>query len=333
MRALAFISILALAGADTNRCFQALGDGAMIAGSDLLDAAVDTWAAAKRCGKTGPGDTVICIVDAASAIEATASVANAVVKIVDGCGQLHDKNKACGMEAGELMEAIAGLTASSAAIAQYCPPNAPGFQQGTFPVEYVAGCTVGVKDSVKQLFKAVSSIMELKKCQKIGLHKCPGTALMIFDAIAGLGAYLSGALGNCEKVAEHLTGMNNNPGAINNKAALCSKAAFDLARFSGQISTHGLGLSKKCAHHDGRRRRRPHVRPTVTVTYLVNSARLYSEDDTEAPAATGNSPNFVVVALMPFIAIASFVGGQFYGRRRAARATQARAILSNDDIE
>merc|ERR1712216_646062 len=63
---------------------------------------------------------VKCSVDISATIKSVASMINVILKTVDKCDALHTANKKCGMQAGQLGEHVAGLSAAAGMVYQKC---------------------------------------------------------------------------------------------------------------------------------------------------------------------------------------------------------------------
>merc|ERR1719198_1299398 len=83
---------------------------------EIMDAAVFMWAAVERCGKAN--SQIDCTVDVATTIQSLNGMANVIVKALDDCGGI--KSDTCGAAAGQLTEAIAGLTAAGGGVVDQC---------------------------------------------------------------------------------------------------------------------------------------------------------------------------------------------------------------------
>lgn len=315
MRSLILLSLLApsaagnvtaATGAAAGSCLTSAKEKGMLAGNDLLDAAVYSFAASKRC--VSQGQEVKCEVDVSEAMHSTLSLINNVLKLLNDCDLLHTYNKDCGIAASELVETVAGLAAGVGRTIQHCPQGPPDDpNDSTFPVEYVAKCTVYVKDAATSIFKAISAIMAITACDADSA-KCKGTkaqnALLVAQVLAGLGSYLSGSVGYCAKVVSDLTGVESK---INSKAALCAEGVNDVVKFSAMLARDGIDLSKKC--------------------YDTKPARLYKETQGVAFEASA-SPNLLLMACLPVTAILSFLGGRMASKHRSA-ATRTVSILGS----
>merc|ERR1719409_669451 len=159
MHGLLRLSLLSLASAGPTMVEQAhcMVDSTE-AVSDATDAALFVWAASKRCGNVG--QEVKCEIDISSAVKATNSMINVILKAVDKCHDLKTAHKKCGMQAGQMTEHVAALAAAAGQVYQKCPavavPNAGGLQALASPVM----CTIDLKNSAKGLFKSVKLLTE-----------------------------------------------------------------------------------------------------------------------------------------------------------------------------
>merc|ERR1719440_649933 len=143
--------------------------------SDAMDASLFLWAATKRCGKVGYETK--CTVDVSSAVKATNSMINVILKAVDKCDGLNTVNKECGLQASKLTENTAGLTAAVTNVYQKCPEAGKIAGAAMGPIASPVMCTVDLKNTAKGLFAAIKAINKNKdKCKEKGL-KCDSNIL------------------------------------------------------------------------------------------------------------------------------------------------------------
>jgi hypothetical protein len=171
------------------------------AASDLMDAAIFIWGAKQRCGVDGM--QVKCQIDVASATESVMSMTNTILKIVGRCGHHFDPD--LGRAITRLIKAIAGLTAANGGIKQKCATawKTPALDGMTLPgKKWVHGgnalCVLDVKDSAKNLLKAIKYLVKIdKKCKHPDSHACAKNSMKAVGALLGLGEWLTAAVGDC----------------------------------------------------------------------------------------------------------------------------------------
>lgn len=307
MRSFVLLSVLGLAGASASTCLASAKDGGLSAGNDFLDASVFTYAALQRCQMVVKGggltQAMKCEIDVSEALHSVVSLTRNIIRILDDCKLLNDQNVECGEQAAELVQATAGLSGSIGKTLEHCPrPQLTGttpddISADAFPEEVVAKCSVYVKDSAKSIFDAVTAISQVKKCEP-GSKQCVRNGFFVADALAGLGSYLAGTFGYCDRAVQKVTGRTT----IDSRAALCAESVEGIIKFSSQIANAGLGLSDACGSKTG-------------------VPRLYDVQEDTATIAY-SSPNMLLAALLPVTAIVAFVGGRAYGKRRPAHAVE-----------
>jgi len=314
MRTFTLLSIIALAAAgDLEQQGDCVVDGAE-AVSDLMDSTMFIWASIQRCGDhagTG-GQEVRCEIAISSAIESVNSMINVILKAVDKCGDLHGKNKKCGLAAGRLTKSIAGLAAASGGIAEKCP-HAPG-NKGALTWNknsmQTPMCVVNLKNSAKSLFKAIKALMKVKNNCEVGLsRKCASNGLKIVGAFAGLGEYLAGTVGQCTSGSTH-------------EDIKCDEQIQRLVKETTQVAQAGIDLSKACEAEV------PAIAAAAQIVE-VQVPRLYEQDAQQVNTPSA-SANLMLGAFLPVTAIVSFVGGRFYANRQA-RVEQTREFMSDNE--
>jgi hypothetical protein len=131
------------------------------------------------------------------------SMTETILKIVGRCG--HHFDPALGRAVSRLIKAIAGLTAANGGIQQKCVASwqTPALDGMALPgKKWVHGgnalCVLDVKDSAKNLLKAIKYLVKMdKKCKDPSSHKCAKNAMKAVGAILGLGEWLTAAVGDC----------------------------------------------------------------------------------------------------------------------------------------
>jgi len=316
MRSLVFLSILGLAVADVSpekqgECLVDSGEAV----SDATDAALFIWAAAKRCGKVGM--VIKCEVDVTSAVKAVNGMINVILKAVDKCDGLHTENKECGLEAGKLTKHISGLAAASGIIAQKCPHTGLPAPAAMGPVAAPVMCTIDLKNTLKQLFKAIKGIREAHEdCEHEDKRFCAATATDIVSSFAGMGGYLAGAVGQCRRTDPKVKNADT-------KTELCVQASNDLVHHLMEVAESGIQLSQKCEKPPPAPAKRE--APVLTSVVEMQMPRLYEVNGKLASSST----NLLLGAFLPVTAIVGFIGGRIYANNRAT--TMAREIMSDHE--
>jgi len=309
------LSIIALAAAsDLEQQGDCVVDGAE-AVSDLMDSTMFIWASIQRCGDHAGkgGQEVRCEIAISSAIESVNSMINVILKAVDKCGDLHGKNKKCGLAAGRLTKSIAGLAAASGGIAEKCPnaPSNKGALTWNKNSMQTPMCVVNLKNSAKSLFKAIKALMKVKNNCEVGLsRKCASNSLRIIGAFAGLGEYLAGTVGQCTSGSTH-------------QDIKCDEQIQKLVKETTQVAQAGIDLSKACEAEV------PALGHLPAQVVEVQVPRLYEQDSEKANAPSA-SANLMLGAFLPVTAIVSFVGGRFYSNRQS-RVEQTREFMSDNE--
>lgn len=315
MRSFVLLSILGLAVADVSPGKQ--GDCLVDSGeavSDAMDASLFIWAAYKRCGKVGM--VIKCEIDVSSAVKAVNGMINVILKAVDKCDGLNTANKECGLEAGKLTKHISGLAAASGIVAQKCMKNvAEPAAMGDIAPPVM--CTIDLKNTLKQLFKAVKHIRRSQEdCKKEDRRYCAANALDIVSSFSAMGGYLAGAVGQCRRTQ---------PGVANpdTRTELCAQASSDLVHHTMEVAQSGIQMSQKCEEKNPAPAPAP---PSVTVTE-VEVPRLFELD---GKVHSTSSANLILGAFLPITAIVGFVGGRYYANNRA-RSQQTREFMSDHE--
>jgi len=321
MRSFIAFAVLGLASADltSHEIASCMVDGGE-AVDDAADAALFIWAAYKRCGRSQM--EVKCTVDIASATESVNSMVNVMLKALKKCKALDASE--CGMAAGTLTRAVAGLTAGGADIIQKCPkafnhtvPTAtlPAFKTSQ------ALCLVDVKNTAKSLMKITKEFMAVRKnCAKEDKHACASNALRIIGGLAAIGEFVSGSIGHCTK-ADPTTGL------AHKESALCAQAVSMVTHHTAKVAAASTDLSAKCVA--------PAPAPSpvslnggTVVIMKGQPGRLYEQGSKSR--TTTSSLNIVLGAFLPVTAIVAFAGGRFYANRRI-RTEQSRNLMHDTE--
>jgi len=317
MRSLVLIAGLSCASAAaTSEC--ALNGARAV--DDLLDSATYIWASVQRCQKPGvgnkKGNAVLCSLDISSAIEATNAMVNVILKSVDKCGGLNTENKECGLEAGKLTKHVSGLAAAAGIVAQKCPATALSQHTALGALASPVMCTIDLKNTLKQLFKAVKHLRRSEddcKGRDEDSRDCAANALDVVSSFAGMGGYLAGAVGQCTRT----TVLNNAAATADTRVALCAQAANDLLHHTMEVAQSGVQLSQKCE------KEAPAPAPPVPVVVESQVPRLFELGD---KAAASSSTNLILGACLPILAVMGFVSGRYYASQRGVE--QARELMS-----
>jgi hypothetical protein len=286
MRCAAFFATLIVCThglADPETTGMCLVDG-MGAVDDALDAAMFMWAAIDRCGKAS--EEIKCSVGILSSVQSITGMTNVILKALNKCGDFTNADAKCTIAGMRLTKASAGVGATAANVAQHCEtPNATNagaasaIANGNWPQQDPAQCIVDMKDTLKNLFKAISHLLKTNnKCQQ-GAQHCAANAMAVAGALSGMGGYLAGAVGHCSK-----------PNTVS--GSICSEASLQLVEDLTKIGEAGVQLHEHCG---------------------LAATRLYSEiQDNKVQSKSGfSSTNIILAAFVPVTAIASFVGGRF----------------------
>jgi len=220
--------------------------------SDAMDAALFIWASTKRCGKAG--EQAKCAIDVASAVKSVNSMIDVVAHVMDQCDALTMTHKACAMTAGALTKHTAGLAAATAEVYQKCSPahaptddvTAPSAGSAHLSVASPVMCTIDLKDTAKDAFKAARALMMLQSsCKNVQSHAqikdCASNILQVVGTLAGVGEYLAGAIGHCES-----SGWRQpTPIEVSQKAE-CTEAIEALVHHTTETSMAGIDIAKQC---------------------------------------------------------------------------------------
>jgi hypothetical protein len=268
-----------------------------------MDASLFIWAAAKRCGKEGLA--IKCEIDVSSAIKSVISMSNVILNAMSKCEVLQGVHKECGIQASKLTEYAAGLSAAVGDAAQKCPAPKPGQATGLGSVASPVMCTVNLKDTAKNLFKAVKALLTIKtQCDGADSKACASNALQLLASLAGMGEYLAGAVGECQRA----TGKSTE----DTRPELCAQAVQALVAQTAKVSEAGIGMSTKCR-----------VEPAMT----YEPARLYEPVSVKAK---GRPVTFLLLgAFLPITAFVGYSGGRSYASHRLAVTERSRGFMSD----
>merc|ERR1712159_666089 len=213
-------------------------------------------------------------------------------------------------KASGLTEHTAALAAAAGMAVQKCPQllnmstAAPAMGALAAPVM----CTVDLKNTAKHLFHSVKLLTKTHDQCENSHHDCTVDSLDVAGSLAGFGSWLSGAIGHCSRTTA-LAGVNASK--ADTRGVLCAQAATALVEQTLKVAQDGVELSKLCKSDEPEAPKAKAVTPTQTVVGYVQTPRLYEQEGVLGGSST---LNFVLGALLPVTAIASFVGGRFYAR-------------------
>lgn len=188
------------------------------------------------------------------------------------------------------------------------------------PPLQIAMCTVDVKDSMRSIFQATRAFMTVKDhCKKdTPADECAQNVLKIVAAFAGMGGYLTGAVGHCSA------------GTID-RGQECGRAVAMLIKHLSIVADAGMAIHHECSNHDddeSRRRRRRRRKSSdaadsavvkVVPVLVSGGERLYQDGQTDEGTKEDGSKgiNLALVALLPLTAFVSFaVGWKRHARRQ-----------------
>jgi len=273
---------------------------------DAMDAAMFMWAAIDRCGKAN--EEIKCSVGILSSVQSVSGMINVILKAMHKCGDFSNVDAKCTMAGMRLSKASAGVGATAANVAQHCEnATAQNFvvattanagiasshslmTNGNWPQQDPVQCVVDMKDSLKNLFKAISAMMKTtNKCQQ-GAEHCAANVMAIVSGLSGMGGYIAGAVGHCSK-----------PEAVH--GSVCSEASLLLVEDLTKVGEAGTQLHEHCG---------------------LAATRLYSEfDANKVQSKSGfSATNVILAAFVPVTAIVSFVGGRIMRSQDAGRARE-----------
>lgn len=268
--------------------------------SDAMDAAMFMWAAIDRCEKQG--EAIKCSVGILSTVQSLNGMLNVILKALNKCGDFIPSDYKCTMAGLELTKASTGLGATAANVAQHCE-NATAtikgvpksIANGNWPQQDPAQCIVDVKDSLKNLFKAVQGLMKVQNRCQMGSEKCAADVLAITSALTGMGGYIAGAVGHCSP-----------PATV--QGSVCSEASLLLVDDLNKIAQAGVKIHEHC---------------------MMTSSRLYEEITAKKVQKTSfaSPTNLILAAFIPVTAVLGFVGGSRFLRSSGA----ARDFLSDNE--
>merc|ERR1711924_327693 len=169
-------------------------------------------------------------------------------------------------------------------------------------------CTLSLKNTGKNLFKAISGIQKAtSSCNHGDDTGCAAITLDIIASFAAMGEYIAATVGQCQRATGAL--------ASRTKEELCAGAVQGLVHHTAKAAEAGINLKRACS-------------PSGTVGIIEQTQRLYAQDGVKVAGVP--VANFVLGAFLPITAIVGFVGGRFYAGRRA-RTEQTREFMSDNE--
>jgi len=288
MRPVLMLGAIALAGAhDQAHCAI---DGAEAMHS-AAHAALNIWAATKRCDK-GPGSAAACTVDIASSIQSTTDMITTIVGAVEDCGAIRTSHYHCGMAVGGLTSASAALTAATAGVLNSCETSLSQTNKvdGLGRATNMGKCVMDAEGSMKSLFSASGKFSTIhKNCDSEG-SKCDKNAITVVAGLADLGAFLAASVNDCSLFK-----------GSGNEKANCAEHSLGLVSALHRIGLAGIEIADKCK--------------------VTKEERLYLENG-EA-TTQGSSLPLALAALLPISAVLSFVAGSRFAKARAQSVREA----------
>jgi hypothetical protein len=219
---------------------------------------------------------------------------NVMLKALNKCGDFTPSDYKCTMAGLRLTKASEGVGATASNVAQHCEtPNATNagtasaIANGNWPQQDPAQCIVDVKDSLKNLFKAVQGLMKVQNRCAMGSEKCAADVLGITAALTGMGGFIAGAVGHCSP-----------PDTV--KGGVCAEASLQLIEDLNKVGQAGVEIHEHC---------------------MMTSSRLFEEISAKKFQSQGSfatPTNLIVAAFIPVAAVLGFVGGSRFLRHSGA---------------
>lgn len=308
MRSFALLSIFSLGAClSEEKQGQCVIDSAS-AVSDAMDATLFIWAASKRCGVSGEEGK--CTVDVTSAVSSVNAVVNVILKVLDECHSLKVEHKECFIAASELSKNTAALAAASGDIASKCPAKDAHHSGHKMHVAPKILCTMNMKNTIQNLFKGIQAVKNLKEgCEETGHHKkkCAVESIEVAAAFIGMGEYMVGAVGECERAEFHSKHSTHDD--------ICAEGSLALIHHTAEVAKASVQLSRKCKE-SLKQRVAPVVPPPATNTAWSSMVtKLYSGETDDVPDKPSMSMGLMI--LMPFSMVAAYYGGRYYVTRQS----------------
>lgn len=255
---------------------------------DILNSIVFIWAAAERCNPSH--SAVQCSVDVSYALESVLGMTNSILKAAQGCtDRWKGTHLKCKLSLGKLAEGLAGVAATSSAIALHCPKHKEVQEKPLLPKtshdwlvyrHQLAHCFVDVKSLMKGIMKAVVGLTSASTDCSADPYgpKCVRGSLQVIAAIASMGEYISGAVGHCSSPV--------------NQDAACGSEILGLLKELSSLAKAGDSIYSHCT--------------------LNEAERLYLQTDVNSQTpheAAANLGIIVLTSLIPLTVVFSFVAG------------------------
>jgi hypothetical protein len=291
MRKVLMLGGIALVSAGNGQC--------AIDGSKAMDstanAALNIWAATKRCDK-GANSAAVCAVDIASSIHSVNDMITTIVAAVEDCGAIHTSHYACGMAVGGLTSASAALAAATGGILTSCPTSLKQSSKnaGLDETTNLGNCLVDAKSSMTSLFSAGHQLKSISAADDTNR-----ASLNVVAGLADLGSFLAAAVSDCSLFK-----------GGSDDTADCAAHSLALISALHNIAHAGIEMSHKCK--------------------VTKEERLYLENDEAAPK--GSSMPLALAALVPISAVVSFVAGSRFAKARtqSVRETDCEELMQEE---
>lgn len=299
-----------LANLGLNETMAADAECAMEAGEavdHLVHSILYVWAASERCGSEGA--PVTCEIDVMSTIHSVSSLADAVLKVLEGCGKLPLRAELVGYECGKGVNALTsgstGLAAAISGIAHRCPKMKPGTAWQAKPPAVTKiepnKCIVDVGKIVSSSFKATKTLMAIKQVctSSADPSECPLKSISIVSLIADVAAFIASSVRDCGGL--HGMGVKGVGWAVSDDAAGCGEAILEMISSLNEIAAIGMKIPNMC-HFDT-------SLPTL-------SAYDASDSDSLASRLSSGSVTLALAAVLPISMVFSFFGGSRFAQSR-----------------
>jgi len=260
--------------------------------SDLMDAGLDLWAASKRSDQTTSRAKEELSVDITAVIGSVSKVVEHILQAMTDCTALEDLSSEqtgayqCGQAATKLTAGASELASAGAKLSMTCKSRRLVDVKKTSQGK----CVVNVKDAMMELAEASALLTTApQKCKTDGskMEDCAEMALRVTSHLAALGKFIMGATKNCGSQ----TGID----------VACAGAVSTLIQALSTVGAAGMEIDKECS---------------------TAANRLFSDGPTHIEVPNTFLPPFsvVLVAFVPIISVASFLGGRRFQKQQSERA-------------
>lgn len=266
---------------------------------EMMDSIVYIWASVQRCST--PGTVINCEIDVASSAQSVNAMVNVLIRALKDCDGL--KTNECGVAAGHLTEASAGLAAAGGGVIDKCHSKQDYGSNGRYQV---ALCIVNVKDATRSLLFAVQKIIMAQQACEKDEELCAADATYIVSAFSGMAQYISGAIGRCSK---------GPLGSMHDINAACAEQATSFVRFASSFASSATQMSLACKE---------------------SAARLYEvrAKNAKVQGSSMNTMTFSLLALLPMTGFMAFYGGSRFGKFRGTQHEERHlAVFPGENIE